>query len=383
MNQPSSSLLHARRATLKNLAQLLTRQHAAKLDVVTPARALRCEDGRLRLPGAGPAVLSESGVSCGEVSLRPTAGAEADIAAKLVIPIRYLRVLRERGLVGLYDQNVTTLLAADPRRFLVRGLLDEQEGEGVVRALLGSGFRIVDNLDVLTAMLSGIRDSGAVVQVTQCDLSERRMYVKVRCEALGQYAPALLSDYTSPFTGARGADNPLVFPGFVVGNSETGDSSFSITPQLTVQICDNGMTMTKDIVREVHRGGRLADGVIHWSGETQDTALRLVAQQTRDAVKTFLDPRFVRAKIAEIEAEAGVAITNPAATLEHVATELRFTTAQREQVLGHFIQGGDLTSGGVMHAVTSACQLVEDPDTAYEMEATGLRAMHLAAVHAA
>jgi hypothetical protein len=31
-----------------------------------------------------------------------------------------------------------------------------------------------------------------------------------------------LRDYVSPFTGARGAANPLVFAGFVLPNSENG-----------------------------------------------------------------------------------------------------------------------------------------------------------------
>jgi hypothetical protein len=47
--------------------------------------------------------------------------------------------------------------------------------------------------------------------------------------------------------------------------------------------------------------------------------------------------------------------------------------------LGHFIRGGDITAGGVMHAVTSAAQIQDDADTAYEMESAALRALDLAA----
>jgi hypothetical protein len=47
--------------------------------------------------------------------------------------------------------------------------------------------------------------------------------------------------------------------------------------------------------------------------------------------------------------------------------------------LNHFIRGGDLTVGGVMHAVTSAAQIQDDADTAYEMESLALRALDLAA----
>jgi hypothetical protein len=49
--------------------------------------------------------------------------------------------------------------------------------------------------------------------LAQADLTDTRLYVKVRSTAIAQAAPALLGDYVSPFTGARGADNPLVFAG--------------------------------------------------------------------------------------------------------------------------------------------------------------------------
>jgi hypothetical protein len=136
--------------------------------------------------------------------------------------------------------------------------------------MLSEKHKITDNLDVLMAVLEGIRRTGAHAQVSRCDLTERRMYVKVRCPEVAAYAPRLLADYRSPVTGLRGADNPLVFAGFVISNSETGHGSFSITPPITVQVCDNGMTFTRDALREVHLGGRLAQGVIRWSGQTQD-----------------------------------------------------------------------------------------------------------------
>ena len=47
--------------------------------------------------------------------------------------------------------------------------------------------------------------------------------------------------------------------------------------------------------------------------------------------------------------------------------------------MAHFIRGGDLTAGGILHAVTSAAQAQADADTAHEMEAAGLRALEIAA----
>jgi hypothetical protein len=204
----------------------------------------------------------------------------------------------------------------------------------------------------------------------------------VKCDAISAYAPSLLANYTSPFSGARGAENPIVHAGFVISNSETGHGRTSITPRLTVQICDNGMTITKDALSATHLGAKMADGVIRWGADTKAAELSLITKQTRDAVTTFLDVDYVTAKLAQIERDAGVAITNPAATLEHVGQELRFSALQRQTILSHFIDGGDRTSGGVLHAVTSAAQLIQDPDTAWEMERSGLRAMTLAAAHA-
>jgi len=375
--------LTTRNATLADLVELLQTQHAARLDVVTPARHLAADQGRLRLIGVGEPQLTEDGVTVGETVLRPTDIADAGIADKLGIPLPYLRRLRAEQ-IGLYDANVNTWLGDDPdRRFLVRGLRDPDGGVGIARALLSDSYRVVDNLDVLMAVLDGVRAAGVAVDIAGCDLTERRMYVKVSAPGIAEYAPELLGDYRSPFTGARGADNPLVFAGFLVSNSETGHGSFSLTPQLTVQVCSNGMTLTRDAMREVHLGGRLADGVVRWSGDTRDALLRLVVKQSRDAVTTFLDRDYVRAKLTEITRRAGVPIRDPQATLEHVGKALRFTTDQQATILAHFVRGGDVTSGGVLHAVTSAAQTLDDADAAHELERTGLRAMALAAAHAA
>jgi len=377
------TFLTTRNATVADLVALLQAQHAAKLDVVAPARHLVAENGRLRLIGVGEPRLTPDGVTVGETVLRPTATADAGIADKLGIPLPYLRRLRTEQ-VGLYDANVNTWLADDPdRRFLVRGLHDPDGGTGMVRAFLSDSYRMVDNLDVLMAALEGVRTAGVPVDIAGCDLTERRMYVKIHAPQVAEYAPDLLAGYRSPFTGARGADNPLVFAGFVVSNSETGHGSFSLTPQLTVQVCDNGMTITKDAVREVHLGGRLSDGVVPWSADTQHAVLELVVKQARDAVATFLDHGYVRAKLAEITRDAGVAITDPAATLEHVGKALRFTTEAQATILAHFISGSDITSGGVLHAVTSAAQTLDDADAAHDLERHGVRAMALAAAHAA
>jgi hypothetical protein len=149
-----------------------------------------------------------------------------------------------------------------------------------------------------------------------------------------------------------------------------------------VEVCSNGMTLNKHALSEVHLGGRLPAGVIAWQADTQHAALDVVIKQARDAVAAFLDRDFVARRLAEIERDAGVEVTNPAAILEHVGKTLRFPTEVQDTILSHFIRGGDTTSGGVLHAVTSAAQTLPDADGAYDLERHGLEAMSLAASHA-
>lgn len=66
---------------------------------------------------------------------------------------------------------------------------------------------MVDNLDVLMAVLDGVRAAGVQVDIAGCDLTERRMYVKVRALQVAEYAPELPADCHSPFTACAAGCN--------------------------------------------------------------------------------------------------------------------------------------------------------------------------------
>ena len=367
--------LTARNATLQDAVALLRGQQARKVDVIAPASAIRAEGGLLVLDETVPQI-GIDGVTMTSGRYRPTDLCDQGIADKLGIPAAYLRKMRESH-PGLFDANVNGWLGRDDRAFLVRCLRDQDGGIGVARAWLSDSYKIIDNLDVLTAAMDGIRASGYPVTIDTCDLTERRMYVRVRCEPVQVLAPALLAGYKSPFTGASGADNPVVFAGFVLANSETGCGAFSITPRLVAQVCDNGMTITRDAKRAVHLGEKQDIG-IRWSGDTIDKQLALLTAMTRDTVSSILDPVYVEHAVREMEKQAGHLVKAPAEAIKTIAAQLRYTQAQQDDILSHFIAGGDLTAGGIMHAVTSAAQVQDDGDAAWDMESTALDALRLA-----
>lgn len=368
--------LTARNASVEDLVVLLREQQARKVDVVAPAAAIRVEGGLILLDATVPQ-LGPDGVTMTAGAYRPTEVCDAGIADKLGIPAAYLRKMRASR-PALFDANVNGWLAGDERSFLVRCLLGDDGQTGVARAWLSDGYKTIDHLDTLMAVFDGIRAAGQPVIIDSCDLTGQRMYVRVRCEAVQVLAPALLAGYTSPFTGARGADNPLVFAGFAVVNSETGCGACTITPRLVAQVCANGMTITRDAVRAVHLGERMEEG-IRWSCDTQDRQLALVTAKARDAVAAFLAPAYAEKTVRDLERKAGHRVSDAAKTVEVISGRLRYTEAQQAEILDHFIKGGDLTAGGIMHAVTSAAQVQGDGDAAWNLENSALDALSLAA----
>jgi hypothetical protein len=185
----------ARNATLQDAVALLRRQQARKVDVIAPARAIRAEGGLLVLDETVPQI-GVDGVTMTSGRYRPTDVCDHGIADKLGIPSTYLRKTREAH-PAPFDANVNGWLDRDDRAFLVRCLRDEDGGTGVARAWLSDSYKVIDNLDVLTAAVDGIRASGYPVSIDACDLTDRRMYVRVRCEPVQVLAPALLAGYKS------------------------------------------------------------------------------------------------------------------------------------------------------------------------------------------
>jgi hypothetical protein len=330
-------------------------------------------------------------VTAGSGMLRPTDVCDETISDKLGIPRAYLRRLRTETLpvpdiygttpeapLPLIDATVNALLVDFDKPVLVRGFKpDNLLDEGVCRAILSDGYRAIDHLDTLYSALEAVREIGADVTVRSVDLSERAMRVRFVAPAIEALAPILLRGYRSPFTRDGAPSGPVIWAGFELSNSETGGGAYRLVPRFEAPICTNGLTITKDVIRQVHIGGKLDEGVVAWSTETREKNLELVRSQTKDAVKMFLNVDYMTAKIAEIETKAGREVTKPEATIEVIAKTLKYSETERETLLSHFIGGGQPTAGGLLNAATSMAQTVADPDRAAEIEAGALAVLDL------
>jgi hypothetical protein len=402
-----------RNATLEDLAKLLQEQQLAKLDLVVPATSIHSRNGQWIVDGADtePSIDPDGNLGMRPVpgTFVPTAVADEHAATKLGIPLQYLRRMRTDR-PDLYDANVNGWLHGrtkvtaegrevvappDPRKFLARTFRGNG-GPGVLRALVSDRFRTIDNLDVLVAALDGVRDAGATVTIDGCDLTDRRMYVRIVAPQVKALAPVLLANYRSPWGNGNPApwmteagrahgylspdEAPVVFAGFVISNSETGGGAFTITPRILVKICNNGLVITVDALREVHLGGKLEEGVVEWSDDTNRKALELVTAKAKDAVTTFINPGYLERKVEEFTAKAGVPITDTTRAVEVVTNRLRLSEATGKAVLDHFIRGGQLTLGGVAQAVSSVAQVTTDADDAADLEASAVKVLDLAGV---
>lgn len=374
--------LNTRNASYLDILELLKQRQAATHDMVVPASAIRSKDAVLRVRGAEQEI-TMAGVTTRDGVYRPTTVADEGIANRLGIPVAYLKALRVDA-PDLYDANVNGWLhgksvrrvgqdaevvrPADERSFLLRTFRNPDGGEGVARAFVSDRYNVVDDLDALVAVLGAVRDSGIDVQIPTADLTDRHMYVRVTAPQIRALAPELLKGYRSPFTGQSGTDNPVVFAGFEIRNSEVGCGAFTIIPMITIQVCNNGMTFTKEAFRKVHLGAKLDQGVIVASDETRRRNIELIKAQTADAVRAFLNPEYVVGKVAQLERQAGIEVTAPEKTVKTVCKRLSFSEAEADGILGHFIKGGQLNAAGVMNAITSYSQTLDNADRARHLD---------------
>jgi hypothetical protein len=403
--------LSARNANTQDLVTLLNEQKAAKLDLVVPARNVWSRDGKLVVKGA-EAQLTDTGVTAVNGVYRPTDVFDEGLSGKLAIPQQYLRRMRaERP--DLLDKNVNGWLhgykntatgveiPGDDRAFLLRLFRGEDGGEGVARAMLSDKYNLsMDNLDILTAIMAGIRDSGHQPLVRVSDLSERNMRVRFEFPDRSALAPGLLTDYRSPFDSGKvkraglfdelrqqyGAHHifsekeaPLTILGVDFRNSETGGGAYTLTPVIEFIRCTNGWIERKEGIRKVHLGSRLAEGQVKPSLETLRKSGELVASETKDAMTQWLADGYLESLIARHTEQAQTEITSATETVPTVCASLGFTPEESKDILDLFVLSGQPTAGGVAQAVSAYAQTVEDPDRAYEIELQTVAALEAAA----
>jgi hypothetical protein len=372
-----------RNISLPELMNRLNDAESRKLDIVVPTSTIRLVEGQLVIDGQ-EVVLEDDGVTDPNGAYTTAHIVDQNLADLFRIPVAYIRRMRAEK-VGLLDINVNTWAAdADGTSLLriLRGTDINHPGTvGIVRAILSSKYGFRDNLDTVLSFLQGLRAAGLDGNnITGIDLSPERLYISVNVPEIAVEARELVKGYR--FGGRTGEDMPLMNAGLVFTNSEVGRGAFQILPKAVLQICSNGMTRAVDGFRKVHLGGRLQEGTVSWSTETVDAANAFVQAQVKDAVASFLSEGYLENLRDDLLRDAGVEIADVVKTIEVVAKKMQYSAEEQNAILADFISGGQVTSGGVLNAVTSVAQRIEDPDRAFEFNNTAIDAMKVAAQYA-
>lgn len=384
-----------RKTDFETLLATLDEQAERKVDVILPATNMCFSKGNLRVRRSDlTPILTEHGVDQPVQEFAPNEVFDSGFADRLGGPVTatFLRKLRAEGWTDIIDGTLNALIhgkqlgrpsdGSQPtgewlrepqtKSVLLRAFKDADGGQvGTARALLSNAYKIIDHVDTLRAAMRGMRAAGLGAEnVTQCDLTARKMYVVVEVPEVRAAAASLLKDYVSPFSGNRGADNPIMHAGFVLTNSEVGDGTYSLYPRIVAEVCTNGMTIKKDVeaLTRRHLGARLDDGLINYSAATHEANREVIRRMSEDTVRTFLSTGYLESVIRKLEEKAGEPVAKPEAAIREVTRKLEIP-ALYDDVLAHFIKGADLSRGGIMHAVTAAAQSDEiDAVTAFRME---------------
>jgi hypothetical protein len=430
--------IEARNAGLEDILAILQEQRARRLDVVVRHTMIDAYGGKVLVrEGDSTQWVSEDGVTSAAGVYRPTAVGDEGLAALLGVDGGFLKKLRrlDPARTDMWDAIVNGFLHGgaetidgEDRNYppydgaiLLRLLKGDEATDGVLRAALSPRYKIIDNLDVLLAVMDGLRKAGVEAIPDVSDLTDRRMHVRFSVPGIAAYAPELLAGYRSPFDGPGGlrragkgdrpgmkleaghfgvgeealrrglaaakregqdyppGQEPIVFAGLKVTNSDVGEGARTIAPEIVVQICGNRLTLTASADRAVHLGRQQDEGVIEWSADTMEKELELITAQATDAVKTFLTPKWFFGEVKKIEALAGKPVEKAEEVIKDVSKAAGFTQSEASDILAHFLRGGAYTAGGVANAVTSVSQTLDNADRAAELDAKAVPVMAHAA----
>lgn len=264
----------------------------------------------------------------------------------LNIPKAYYDRMMGDGNIDLLAKNTQWWLDRQSDRRMIRTL------DGNVRGILSDRYRRLDNYDLLTAMLPILLE--AAVNIVSCEVTDKKLYLK----------------FMTHNVEGEVKKGDLVSLGGIISNSEIGFGSLSIQPLILRKVCDNGLILNELAYKKYHVGRKSQQETIDisYSDETNTAIDKAFWLKTRDVVKETLSQVTMDKALKLMKAAAGIKIADPQVAMELTTQKLNLNVEESNSVLTHLIQGGDLTSWGMLNAVTRAAQDVESFDRSVELE---------------
>jgi hypothetical protein len=339
--------------SIQELAVELDRQASAKRDLLVDTSALQLNhsNGALSLSidyaQAGAAAPTFEQMNVNEIAHR-------QIGQHLGIPAKYYQKMRDEY-PELLTQNVNGWFNQTPTRRMIRTL------DGTARAFLSDRYRRIDNFEVAQTVLPIIsRMPGASIE--SCDLTDQRLYIKV----------------VDPRVTAEIVKGDVVQAGVIITNSEVGLGSVNVSPLIFRLVCSNGMIAQDAGIRKYHVG-RLneqgGDNYEIYRDETIEADDKAFLMKLEDTVRAAVDQAQFSKLVDRLRdsTAAKIEAANVPRVVELAASEFNLTQDEGKGILGHLIEGGDLSLYGLGNAVTRHAHDVDSYDRSTELEATGYK----------
>lgn len=342
---------------LEELVSTLEIQNSQKADYILPAKDIRMMNDVSLFSQTTQAGLYV-----------PTDVVHMQLQDKLSIPSAYYRRMQS-NCPELLANNVNTWLDKynETKGLMLRTF--ESNGGNTARGLLSSYYNVIDNFDILFAALEIIKNSGVKVQIKECNITDKRMYVNIAAPEIEVNAENALRNYLRYGDNASAGNG--IIAGFTIVNSEVGCGSYEISPRATVLRCMNGLIVKEDSFRKIHLGAKLNDGKINWSETTKKKNMELIMAQTKDAVNTFLSEGYLSGIVQKIERASYEKLEKPFDAIQNVcrkvAEKLPLQEDRKKDILSYFMSSGDHAASGIFQALTHEAQTM-DADNRYELE---------------
>ena len=351
------------RLSLAELTQELERQKANSKDIVAPTTQLKAvpDDGKgivLQVPEP-KAIETVTDVSLRSPIVKEhglTNYAHQQLSQKTQIPWKYYERMKNAGAGQLLADNINRWLPDKDRR-LIRIL------DGEVRAVLSDRYRPIDHYDLVWAFLDMAKKYGehhnTEFQIQKADLSETHMYVR-----------ALLPTMTEILPG------DTVQAMLLLRNSEVGAGRMGLSLGMWRLVCKNGQ-WREDVVKRIHLGSKLDEGVIEWSEKTLKLQDQALFSQLQDAMRQALDPVLWEKYVTEAQRAAGHELEPTAVEIvNNIAPKLKVSENEKKKLLDYFsseIGQSGKTQWALANGVTAMARDIanDDPDRAVELEVIG------------
>lgn len=326
--------------TLIELAQEVQRQQDAKKDYISPVGNLEMNElGNINCEGIG-------------ANIPLTKHAHGQMCDYTGIPRRYYQKLQEEKSFDLLSENVNHWLDKKPNdKKMIRTM------DGNVRALLSSRYRVLDNNEMMEAVLPVL--STQDIQIVSSDVTEKRLYLK-----------ALF-----PKIEGEVGKGDVVQSGIVISNSEIGSGGLKIQPLIYRLVCTNGMILPDSSINKYHVGrdqglGNLTHVLTDATREQNDRAFWMSVQ---DVVRASYNEAFFQDQLIKMRDAAGIEIESKKIdkVVEMATKKMGFTDTVGDSVMEHLIKGGDLSKWGLVNAFTRSANDQEDYELATDLEKAG------------